>query len=307
MAVSDAEILKIISMDKKPATISKYNAVIKSLTASSPSVVEALRRPAATFPLLRKRYPKDKALENALSVIKVIGKIEAIKLSKHVKGAWERHALEVAQAVTVEEQNNVVSDKLRARWIEYGRIREECERIRSDGGGHETMRSSQAYVLLAFYAYLAPKRADLGAVKVVQELRTDSPLPSTGNAVVLSAKVGGAMLVLNEYKTRSVYGQFVEALPRELELVVRASLRAHPRTYLLCGPYDKPLSVPSLSTRVSTVMFHYLGVRLSINDLRHMYITQVVRLDRVTTQERMAIAKSMMHSPSVQLQYMRVL
>jgi hypothetical protein len=54
-------------------------------------------------------------------------------------------------------------------------------------------------------------------------------------------------------------------------------------------------------------MDKHLDRRLTVNDLRHLYITQKITLAEVTHEQRGVIAQSMMHSPELQLEYVRVL
>lgn len=51
---------------------------------------------------------------------------------------------------------------------------------------------------------------------------------------------------------------------------VRASLAAFPRSYLLVGPRDKPISDTNYSTRITDVMDKYMDRRPPINHLRHL-------------------------------------
>jgi hypothetical protein len=311
---ADAQLLDVVTEGKSAATRTKYASMIKRLleVTGEPTLRAAIGKPTASYRHLAARYTNLRALEGFLSLINVICAAAPDVASKAAAGKWRRFSEELAVRVQAAADNNVVSEKLSDKWVEYSEIGRACEALRDDlaarGGG--TMKESQALVLLGMYAYLPPKRADLGAVKVVRCKSAALCAAAVERCVEGNACVVGptsATLVLNEYKTHDVYGQFTEDLPAELFEIVRDSLAAHPRAHLLSGTHDRPLSLQSTSNRVVQVMKRYVGSELSINDLRHIYITQTVRLDKLTVAERGAIARSMMHSPGVQLQYVRVL
>jgi hypothetical protein len=161
---------------------------------------------------------------------------------------------------------------------------------------------SQDIVMMAVYAYLAPKRRDLGKVHVVQK---EGDIADDENGIVIPAQGATGKLVLNEYKTAKTYGHFEEALPKELTLIIKASLAAHPRPFLFCGPLCKPLSDRAYGTRISDVMDRHMDKKLTANDLRILFITQRIKLDKVTHAQRTEVADSMMHSADVQLGYIR--
>jgi hypothetical protein len=283
----------------------------KITTLSGEKTIQmAIKKPTATHRILRGYYENDRSLRSYLSLISVICNSIPDVASTSVMSKWKCYCEDVNKSVMDLSENNVVSDKLREKWIEYGELKKVSDDLHSKLRERKgSMNEWQALVLISFYAYLPPKRADLGMVKIA---RCKTPGACTrmvercndGNFCIVGDT---GILVLNEYKTYETYGKFVEELPSALLEIVKDSLSAQPRDYLLCGLNNRPLSVQSLSNRVGQVMQKYVGVKLSINDLRHIYITQHVHLDTMTIAERKAIAKSMMHSASMALTYVRVL
>jgi hypothetical protein len=71
-----------------------------------------------------------------------------------------------------------------------------------------------ALVLISFYAYLPPKRADLGAVKIA---RCKTRVPKWSKGVTMEICILGdiGILVLNEYKTYESY----KSLPKSYQRV----------------------------------------------------------------------------------------
>lgn len=200
--------------------------------------------------------------------------------------------------------NNVASPELLAKWIEYDTIKIKLNQLLADEG-HTKKRMSQDIVMLAVYSYLAPKRRDLGKLFVVEK---EDDIAQDENGVVLPEQAAQGKMVLNEYKTAKVHGKFEEVLPDELTMIIMASLAAHPRPYLFCGPHCKPLSDEAYGRLVSDVMYRHMDKKLTVNDLRQLYVTQTEQqqVATMTLARRAVISHSMMHKSNVHLNYVRV-
>jgi hypothetical protein len=218
---------------------------------------------------------------------------------------WRARMGDAIQASAELAANNVASPELLKKWIQYDTIKTKVDELLASEG-HADNRMSQDIVLLAVYAHLPPKRADLGKVRIVQR---QEDIASDENGVVIPEQGDKGMLILNEYKTAKTYGRFEEVLSEELTLIIKASLAAHPRSFLFVGPRDKPLSDSNYSTRVGNVMDRHMDKRLTVNDLRHMYVTQMehMHVQTMTLARRAEIAHSMMHKSGVHMDYVRVM
>jgi len=261
-----------------------------------------LRGRLTTYNALVKAWPVTTTLKKALALLCTITRTNPTLVSKSLSDWW-RERLDIAQKlVDKQTAHNMVSAKLKAKWLEYDTILAKVQALEADTM-HKKPKDSQALVLLAMFAFLTPKRADLGAIRIVPSA---DKLDDSENGMVIPTK-GAIKLILNTYKTAKSYGQFTEVMPDELSTIIRASLKAHPRSYLFSGCKDKAMSNSSYGLRVKDVMEKYMGHDLGVNDLRHLWITQNIQLAKVTHEQRGAFAESMMQSPEVQLEYIRVL
>jgi benzoyl-CoA reductase/2-hydroxyglutaryl-CoA dehydratase subunit BcrC/BadD/HgdB len=258
---------------------------------------------ANTFRKLAKIWPVTNTLKKALSMLCCIVHANPKILPETTAKYWQKCLKDASDAVKKESDKNVVSEALQAKWMDYDDIMAKVQALRKLGNEHASLKASKELVILAMYAFLTPKRADFGKLRIVDSV---NELTATENGVVLPAN-GECKLVLNVYKTAKTYKQFVETLPSELVQVLRASLKAFPRSFILVGPRNKPLSDDNYATQVKAVMDKHFDRKLSINDLRHIYLTQTIVLATITREERNKIAWSMMQSPEVQLEYVRVL
>jgi hypothetical protein len=256
---------------------------------------------ARSFNKLAAAYPRPPTLKTVLAIMCSVITANVGMVTDSCGVYWRTRMGDAIKASDELAANNVASPALLKKWIEYDSIKTKLDQLLADEG-HTKNQMSQDIVLMAVFAHLSPKRRDLGKVKVVQ---TIDDIAKDENGVVIPEHGAKGKLVLNEYKTAKTYGHFEEDLPKELTLIIKASLAAHPRPYLFCGPRGKPLSDSRYGTRVSDAMDRHMDKKLTVNDLRHLFITQNIKLDRVTHAQRADIASSMMHSPTVQLEYMR--
>ena len=256
---------------------------------------------ANTFRKLVETWPNTNSLKKALSMLRSILRTHPKIVPATTAKYWRERFDDARAAVKEKNDNNVVSAALQAKWMDYSDIKAKVQDLIKRGNEHASLKVTKELVILAMYAFLTPKRADFGKLRIVDSA---DELVATENGIVLPAR-GECKLVLNEYKTAKTYKQFVETLPSELAQVLRASVKAFPRTFLLVGPRDKPLSNDNYGAHVKNTMDKHFDRKLTINDLRHIYLTQTIILATITREERNKIAWSMMQSPEIQLEYVR--
>jgi hypothetical protein len=267
------------SEETKGSYCATFNKCIM-LTASTDARVLLMGR-ANTFRKLSEKWPCVATLKKALAIMCSIVRANPDIVPAGIKTYWRERLNEANRVISTQTPNAVAE-------VDYDNILAKVMDLMEQGNEHATLKASQEVVLLALYAFLPPKRADFGNLRIVQDA---GELTADENGLVLPTG-GDCKLVLNHYKTAKTYKQFVEPLPEELAAIVRASLASFPRNILLVGPRNKPLSDASYSMRVGNVMDKHLGRRLCITDLRNMFIKQ--KAARGSDCQRKAISKSMM-------------
>jgi hypothetical protein len=191
--------------------------------------------------------------------------------------------------------NNQVSDDERAKLPTCAEIRKAMETLKKSGLNN--LRDSLHYIMLALSVDNPPKRRDLGALQVVS--RDSSAL--LGNYIIVPNSAKPVRLVLQEYKTAKKYGRFEENMSTEVGDAIRDSLKDFPRKFLFVGQKGMPLSDGAYGEFVQAVFKKRLHKHVTINALRHMYITEVA--DMKTTAVRRELARRMNHSIGMQLEY----
>lgn len=155
-------------------------------------------------------------------------------------------------------------------------------------------KTHMQFLLLAFFVYITPKRADLGYIRFYSEMP-----PKTGdkNFIVLNSR---PRLFLFKYKTSKIHNTIVEDIPDELYDILKKSLKHLPRKYLF-GYMDGDTFVPYKSnnayakfvTRTSMDLFQKpMGVSM----FRHVYISEKIDFNNDPIEKRKEVAKKMGHT-----------
>jgi len=125
-------------------------------------------------------------------------------------------------------------------------------------------------LLLAFYTYIPPVRADYNAVHL---LKPEDPLPKGENYIVLGSEYN---LVIQEFKTAKTYKTIEHVLPPLLKKELEDSLKAEPRSWLFVKRETKkgkgePMSGTEFSNWANRILTRIFNKRTTLTALRHSY------------------------------------
>lgn len=222
---------------------------------------------------------------------------------KEAHARWKSLMIALAKEVRTAKKNNIATDKEIEGMVPLGVLAAAEARL-----GHATARESQDKIVLAFAAYVPAKRADLGACELVG--REEDIDDGDKNYIVVPETGTGGVLILNRYKTAKHYGRHREGLPDRVTRVIRDSVKAWPRNWLLSvrigTDKGKPLTNEAYGQRYTAVIKRYTGRKSNLNMNRHVHANSVADGTRVTVQEAEDTAKKMMHSVVQQRHYARV-
>jgi hypothetical protein len=265
-----------------------------------PNLASMLRAPKASIAALRKHYPSDATYAKALTAVSSLLRANPGRRSDKAE-VWRAALRDIAESNKEASKTNVLTDEMRARWTTFDEISDLASRRAASSDAHSDEAASQLTVLLSMFAHVPPKRADYGSLHIVAD---EVALGERKNGMVVpTAKTKACRLVLDSYKTRKVYGRFVEDMPPPVCTEIRESLRRYPRAYLLTGRAGEPLSNDAFSKRVRSTFERLIGVPVGVNSLRHMWITQRINPSSQTIAEMEAVAASMMHHRDMQAFY----
>ena len=155
---------------------------------------------------------------------------------------------------------------------------------------------TQTKLLLAFYTYINPMRADYFATELVHDAREPE-----GNYIRCLPR-DKYVLVIQDYKTKKAFGKMEVALPEPLVKMLTEYLREHAgRKYLFLKETDEPFSRNGFSCWTIKHLSRAMGKQTTLTALRHAFTSQL-DFNRPIA-ELNTIAKSMGHSVATQRTY----
>ena len=212
---------------------------------------------------------------------------------------WRDALAEAGQATRACVSHNVLSDREKAAMPSFDAIKAAIGRLnRGTGGPHVDIRQSLELLWLLIALKVPAKRADYGQLGVVSAL---DKVPGNANAMVVPRSTGGAVLVLQSYKTQHIHGRYEEEMPPEVTQAIRASLAAFPRSHLFVAADGAPFKSNATWAQWATRTFEkHLGNRATVNGLRKAWVQMYGLPGKVTHARQVELARAMLHSHSVQ-------
>jgi hypothetical protein len=153
-------------------------------------------------------------------------------------------------------------------------------------------------LLLGFYTYLPPVRADYGNVEIV----TFTQKPTTENYIrFITPKT--SKCIIRDFKTKKTYNRLENNLPSELDAELRQSLKDFPRKYLFTNILGEPFAKRnSFTVWCKRVLKKLFNTDMTLVMFRHAYIS-TLDFTRLTDEQRTEIGNKMGHSIGTQKSY----
>lgn len=157
-------------------------------------------------------------------------------------------------------------------------------------------RCSSEHLLLSFYTYIYPLRADLFSTQIVKA----GEKPTEKNYILMKEK--SSSLYVQDFKTVKKYGSIVyDPLPSELHTILQESLKKNPREYLFIDSRGNAFSRDGFSKWSNRLLTNALKSSISLSTLRHLFIST---LDfNMPAEKLQEIGNKMGHSLSMQKLY----
>jgi hypothetical protein len=166
----------------------------------------------------------------------------------------------------------------------------ELEKIRD-----ELDDKSIVKLLIAFYTYVPPVRADHYATEILNF----GEIPSQPNYIFFSNSK--AYLKITDFKTSNVYKSIDYELPSELHRLLSISLLEYPRKYLFVTHHNKPFTRDSFVKWASRKLEEVFKKEFTLTMFRHIFISN---LDTNSSPEILFdISRKMGHSITQQMLY----
>ena len=164
--------------------------------------------------------------------------------------------------------------------------------------------TSHDKALVGVYVDMPPRRLDFRIMKLTT---TPDDLNDKFNYLVLNNRGVPKSFVFTNYKTASKFGKQEFTIPRGLAVKLKAYITD---SGLVDGNYlfgkTKDTEYVSFSSYVSKIFKKYTGKSLSVNLLRHSYISWFLKKKDLSIADKKAISVKMAHSLHTQQIYNRI-
>ena len=238
-----------------------------------------------------------------ISVLAIFKHNEGLKiqLKKHYD-VWFKKFTEIDEAITQRYKTNEPSEKQLNAYVEFKDIVKKRDSLEE---------GSIDKLLLGFYTYIRPLRADFNAVRIYRKTGEDDdriPVENKreANYIIFEDDNGNdkdVHLILNEFKTQRHHNKFDKKLPDELVKELKASLKKIPREWLFVDKFGKPYVATNSYTKwANRALNRLFGKPLTITMIRHSFISSLDQ-NTLTILEKEEIAKEMAHSRGMQELY----
>lgn len=122
-------------------------------------------------------------------------------------------------------------------------------------------------LLLAFYSYIPPVRADYNKVHL---LKPGDPIPKNENYILMDKDY---KLVLQEFKTAKTYTTIEHSIPEQLKKILDKSLKDSPRSFLFVSPSTgEPQTADRFAQWAGIHLSKVIGKKTNLTALRHAYV-----------------------------------
>ena len=122
-------------------------------------------------------------------------------------------------------------------------------------------------LLLGFYTYLPPVRADYFATEII----TFKQKPSQPNYIRRIAPTH-SVITITDFKTKNKYDAITNILPPELNNELIISLEKFPRKYIFVNQTGQPFTRNSFSKWTSRLLSRLFETEFTLNIIRHLFI-----------------------------------
>jgi hypothetical protein len=220
-----------------------------------------------------------------------------IQLDKYYT-QWFTKFTELDNAISERYKTNEPSERQLNAYVKFTDIVEKRDSLES---------GSINKLLLGFYTYIRPLRADFNAVRIYNTNTNINDNDTSENEkeanYIIFNTPNKATLILHEFKTQRKNNEFTKELPNELVKELKLSLSKNPREWLFVDKFGKPYKAANSYTKWANRNFQKLFNKpLTITMIRHSYISSLDQ-NALTTLEKEEIAKEMAHSRGMQELY----
>ena len=273
----------------KPQSIKTYiNNIRKIAGGKEIDNLDFLDDTTAVFSRMDEEMPTY-TKRNILSAILVV--LGAMDNKEALRKKYAAKLLEFTMVMREQLSKNEKTETQEKNWVKMDELRKITKAlIRNSPASQNTMIAS-------LYSLQPPQRLDYYDMEIVGPKHERN---NNKNYLVINNR-SKKTFIFNDFKTSNSYNTVAIPVNKELNSVINKFLKLNPeRKYLLQNKEGLPISRNNLGKMI-TKIFAATGKQVSINIIRHVYISENVDMEAVKKSKEMA--KSMLHDTSTQIDY----
>lgn len=246
---------------------------------------------------------------NYLSSILVVLRAYNKKSFNKVLDKYKKLLAELNEQYTNKIDSHEKSDKQKENWMELSELKKGLKLYKNqikdrDIKDKEKLNKKdldllKKYLVVALYTAQAPVRLNYANMSIINSEKDIKPKQ---NYLLIKGR-NKKTFVFQEYKTAKTNGRVDKIVPKELNSILNFYLKYNKSKYLLTNSKQEPMT-PNALGKLITKAFDFTGKKVTLNLLRHVYISSKIDLDAIKKQKE--LAKDMMHSESTQESYAKV-
>ena len=275
----------------KPQSIRTYVSNIKKIAGEKEITnIDFLNNPNEIFSKLEGMKLTMK--RNILSSILVL--LSAVDSESRLYKTYSNKLLELTMEYKRQMDKNEKTETQVKNWIKHSELINIAKKMIKKNPG------SQDALIAALYSYQPPARLDFYDMQIVSP--KDEILNDKNYLVVQSQRT--KRFLFNDYKSANKYNTITIPVNKKLNTVINKFLKLNTgRKYLLQNKEGNPLTRNALGKKLP-VIFKDTGKHITLNIIRHVYISENIDIQKC--KETKDLAKCMMHSSNVQLEYAKI-
>tara|TARA_R110000803_G_scaffold37362_2_gene80504 strand:- start:247 stop:1116 length:870 start_codon:yes stop_codon:yes gene_type:complete len=226
---------------------------------------------------------------NMISCILVI--IKAVKKPEDLYEIYRKKCFDLGVEYSEEMAKNEKTETQSKNWIKIDELKKITNKL------IKTQPESQNTLIAALYSFQPPTRLDYYDMMVITP---NTPVDKTKNYLLIH-NTRRKEFIFNDYKTSNKYNEVRVPVSKELNKYINKFLKLNPdRKYLIQNKNGEPVTRNFLG-KLLPIIFKDTNKKVTLNIIRHCYVSEKVDLEAVKTFKE--IAAAMMHSSGMQQEY----
>ncbi len=223
------------------------------------------------------------------------GMLKLMGGGKRYAQKYSKKAVDYAGRVEHEAKNQTMTPERKENFVTYDEICNQRDKFKALFEENKSnVKNNLTYLLLSLYTMIPPLRQEFRSMEIVSK----KPSDKTKNYLV--KRGNDFTIIINKDKVSNSHEPLEEKVPTDLSNVIKSSLKAYPRKYILSTQKDpnKPIGKQGFE-KLLIDAFQDINKRVTVDILRSAYVSWAYSDPNLNENDKDDIAKKMRHSTEV--------